>query len=311
MERKLSRREFAGVAGLGLAAVPLANAQQANPQPGPGRGAPPPPPPARRLKIGHTGITWRGPEEAIKDIAALGYSGFEPFGNVLEQWEARGGMGTLLEQAKLPLISAYCGTNLTDPAQRGAEIEKMVRWGKIIKKYGGTTVVIGPNGRSRTGFDFAAVKANIVTTLNEMCKALADAGVVGALHQHTGTTVETRDEVYAIMEAVDTKYVKFGPDIGQLQKGGADPVKIVKDFLSVIDHVHLKDYDGGPNWTNYCPLGMGKVDLPAILDLLETHEPLKIALVELDSGGRPPLSPLEAATASKLYLKMKGYTFLS
>jgi inosose dehydratase len=295
MERKMSRREFSLAAGFGLGALSLSAA-----------------PPTRRLKIGHTGITWRGPEEAIKDIASLGYYGFEPFGNVLEQWEAQGGMGKPLDEAKLPLISAYCGTNLTDPAQRTAEIEKMVRWGKIIKKYGGTTVVIGPNGRGRGGvYDFAAVKPNIVTTLNEMCKALADIGVIGALHQHTGTTVETRDEVYAVMEAVDTKYVKFGPDIGQLQKGGADPVKIVKDFLAVIDHVHLKDYDGGPYWTNYCPLGKGKVDIAAVLDLLETHQSLKIAMVELDSGGQPPLTALEAATVSRDFLKSQGYTFRS
>ena len=294
MKRQISRREFSMAAGLGLGALALPAVKGA---------------PARRLKIGHTGITWRGPEDAIKDIASLGYYGFEPFGNALEQYEARGGMGALLDQAKLPLISAYCGTNLTDETRRSAEIEKMVRWGKIIKKYGGTTVVIGPNGARRPAFDFAAAKPNIVATLNEMCKALADAGVVGVLHQHTGTCVEFRDEVYAVMEAVDTKYVKFGPDVGQLQKGGSDPVKIVKDFLSVITHVHIKDWDGGPYWTNYCPLGQGKVDLAAIMDLLETQQELKIAMVELDSGGNPPLTALQAAQASKQYLQKLGYTF--
>ena len=35
---------------------------------------------------------------------------------------------------------------------------------------------------------------------------------------------------------VDTKYVKFGPDVGQLAKGGSDPVKVVKDFLPLIRH---------------------------------------------------------------------------
>ena len=57
-----------------------------------------------------------------------------------------------------------------------------------------------------------------------MCRALDDISMVGALHQHTGTCVETRDETYAVMEAVNTRYVKFGPDVGQLQKGGSDPV---------------------------------------------------------------------------------------
>jgi inosose dehydratase len=219
-------------------------------------------------------------------------------------------MGRLLDEAKLPLISAYCGTNLSDPAQRTAEIEKLVRWGKLIKKYGGTTAVIGPNGRGRN-YDFAAAKPNIIAALNEMCKALADIGITGVLHQHTGTTVETRDEVYAVLEAVDTRYVKFGPDVGQLQKGGSDPVKVVKDFLPLIRHVHLKDYDGGPYWANYCPLGRGKVDLPAVLDLLEQQPELKIVMVELDSGGNPPLTPIQAAEVSKEYLKKLGYTFRS
>ena len=97
-----------------------------------------------------------------------------------------------------------------------------------------------------------------------MGKALADIGVVGALHQHTGTCVETRDETYAMMEAVDTRYVKFGPDVGQLQKGGVDPVKVVKDFLPAVRHVHMKDYDGGEHYSGYCPLGKGKVDVAGL-----------------------------------------------
>ncbi len=295
MRRQLSRREFSAAASVGLAASRLPALQAA---------------PARRLKMGYTGITWRGPEDAIRDIASLGYHGFEPFGNVLEQWEARGGIGQLLERANLPLISAYCGANLTDPTRRSDEVQKLAGWGRLIKKYGGAVAVIGPNFRGRS-YDFAAAKPNIVAALNDMCRALADIGIIGVLHQHTGTTVETRDEVYAVMETVDTKWVKFGPDIGQLQKGGSDPVKVVKDFLPVIAHVHLKDYDGGPYWTNYCPLGRGKVDVPAVLDLLETQQNLEIAMVELDSGGNPPLTPIEAAEASKEYLKKLGYSFRS
>ena len=300
MKHQLSRREFSLAAGFGLAAVSLPAVKGAQ---------------ARRLKIGHTGITWGyRPEnagQAIKDIASLGYNGFESFGNVIEAWEAQGGMGRALEEVKLPLISAYCGVNLTDAAQRSAEVAKLVGWGKLIKKYGGTTAVIGPNNVRRPGYDFAAAKPNIVAALNDMCKALADIGMTGVLHQHTGTCVEYRDEVYGVLEAVDTKCVRFGPDVGQLAKGGSDPVKIVKDFLPLIRHVHLKDFDGGPNWTAYCPLGKGKVDVPAVLDLLETQQELKIVMVELDPGGNPPLTPIQTAESSKEYLKKLGYSFRS
>src|SRR5207249_3932878 len=141
-----------------------------------------------------------------------------------------------------PLISAYCNVNLTDPAKRADEIAKIVRWAKLIQKCGGVTAVIGPNGVRRQAFDFQASKSDIVAALNEVSQAVADVGIIPALHQHTGTCIETRDEVYAVLESVN-KAVKFGPDVGQLAKGGSDPVKVVKDFLPLIRHVHLKDWN--------------------------------------------------------------------
>ena len=95
----------------------------------------------KRLKPGHTGITWgfspADAEKAIADVASLGFQGYESFGNVLEAWEAKGGLDTLLDAAKLPLRSAYCPVNLTDPARLKDEVAKIVRWGQLIKKCGG------------------------------------------------------------------------------------------------------------------------------------------------------------------------------
>ena len=301
MSAPLDRRTFTKTMAVALAgaAVPTLHAQK-----------------TRRLKVGHTGITWgfnpADAEAAIKDVASLGYHGYESFGNVLEAWETKGGLDKLLEAAKLPLRSAYCPVNLTDPAVRATtKSQKMVRWGGLIKKCGGRVAVIGPNNVRRPEYDFAEHKADIVAALNDIGKALDDVGVVGVLHQHTGTCVETRDETYAVMEAVDTRYVKFGPDIGQLQKGGSDPVKVVKDFLPVIRHVHLKDYDGGEHYLGYCPLGQGKVDLAGVVDLLEGSGNDLMIMAELDPSPKMPLSPLEAASIDKATLQKLGYPFRS
>jgi len=269
----------------------------------------------RRLKIGHTGITWGfKPDDApgaIHDVASLGYNGYETFGEYLDAWELKGGLKAVLDAAGLPLVSAYCNVNLTDPTKRTDEVAKAVRWAKLIQKCGGTTAVIGPNGVRRPAYDFKTSKSDIVAALNEIGQAVTDAGVIPALHQHTGTCIETRDEVYAVLDAVNSKAVKFGPDVGQLAKGGSDPVKVVKDFLPLIRHVHLKDWDGGPYWVQYCPLGRGKVDLPAVLDLLEQNREMKIVMVELDPSANAPMPPLETARTSKEYLKKLGYTFRS
>jgi inosose dehydratase len=190
-EKVLNRRQFLCATGAALAAAPGLSGQ-----------------PKRRLRIGHTGITWGfKPDDApgaIRDVSALGYEGYETFGEYLDAWELKGGFKQVLDEAHLPLVSAYCNVNLTDPTKRADETAKIVRWAKLIQKCGGTTAVVGPNGVRRNTYDFKAAKADIITSLNEMCKAVADTGAVAVLHQHTGTCIESRDEVYAIMDAVDT-----------------------------------------------------------------------------------------------------------
>jgi inosose dehydratase len=111
------------------------------------------------------------------------------------------------------------------------------------------------------------------------------------------------------MESVDTRVVKFGPDIGQLQKGGSDPVRVVKDFLPLVEHMHLKDYSGGPGYLGYCPLGQGKVDIPAILGMMEGRKTAGMVMVELDSPPPQPAPPLENAKIAKEYLEKQGVGF--
>lgn len=280
--------------------------------------------------IGHTGLTWipLGPapgkppaispmqdpqyvEAAIADIAALGFYGIELFGNQIEAMEAHGGIGTLLEKHNLPLISAYCSTNLSDPAARKDAIAKTIAWATLVRKYHGKIIVVGPNGVKRDTYDFKAHKDDILTTLHDLGQQVTDLGLTPVLHQHTGTCVETRDETYAVMEAVDTRVMKFGPDIGQLQKGGSDPVKVVRDFLPLVQHMHLKDYSGGANYLGYCPLGQGKVDIPAILNMMEGRKTDGLIMVELDSPPPQPVPAIENARIAKAYLEKQGVTFRS
>jgi inosose dehydratase len=282
----------------------------------------------RNIVIGHTGITWParvpragGPpaaptppppdpalnETIFKDVSELGFSGLELFDWQINGLESQGVLAGFVDTYKLPLISSYTSINLTDPLQRADTIAAAVAVGKILKKYGGRTIVIGPSRRvGGASYSYNDHKQNIITTLNELGKAVTDIGLIAALHQHTGTAVETRDETYATMEAVDTRYVKFGPDIGQLQKGGVDPVAVVKNFLPVVQHLHFKDWVGGPSMAGYCALGRGKVDLVSVLDIMEGRKLDGMMMVELDGGGQMPYSPREAAQIAHDWLVKNG-----
>jgi inosose dehydratase len=295
----ISRREFTRTIAASIAAAALPTALFAAKK--------------RNIKIGHTGITWQNKDiaVAIEDVSNEGFYGFETFGEVFDAWEDKpGGLGAVLQAHNLPLISAYCNVNLTDPEKRKDEVAKAVRWAGIVKKYGGRITVIGPNGVKRSTYDFAANKANIVASLNDVCQAVSDTGLTAVLHQHTGTCVESRDETYAVLDAVNTKYVKFGPDIGQLTKGGADAVQVVKDYLPIVEHMHLKDFNGeNSHLAGYCPLGQGKVNVPAILDLVGKRKLHGMVMVELDNDGRTSLVPLDLVKTSKAYLEAQGVKF--
>ena len=308
---RITRRAFSRTVGFGLlgAALPVSAQRR------------------RNVRVGHTGITWPwgnapGPgaarladpsaiEQIVKDVSELGFRGLELFGWQIDGMEAHGGLGPLLERYKLPLVSSYSGLNLTDAAQRQSVIERTVATAKLVKKCAGTVIVFGPNGVRREAYDFAGHKTNIVETLNEAARANADLGLTPVLHQHTGTCIETREETYAVMEAVDTRYLKFGPDIGQLQKGGSDPVRVVKDFLPIVHHMHLKDFSGGNAFLGYCPLGQGKVDIPAILTMMDGKKMDGMVMVELDSSPDMPMTARDAATIAKAYLSKQGVSLRS
>jgi inosose dehydratase len=300
----LSRREFTTsvLAAAGAAALPSpAFAQTA---------------PARHLRIGCTSLIWgalpRSPDNlapAVKDMASVGFHGFETFTAILEEWDKRGTIGELLAANKIPLISCYAPMQVLDPAARKDEIAKLTAWARVVKKHGGRFVVLAPNGIKRDGYNFQEHRANIVAALNDYAKVVTDIGLGTGLHQHTGTAVETREETYAVMEAADTRLLKFAPDVGQLQKGGANAAAVVKDFLPITVHMHLKDYSGGEHMLGYCPLGQGKVDLKAILDMVEGANPKANIMVELDGSPNMPYTPLQTAQISKAYLEKLGYTF--
>jgi inosose dehydratase len=321
LESKLDRRNFAAAMAVGLrvAALPALRAQQPPAQ------APQGP---KNIKIGLSTLAWNVSttsvdnfETALKDASELGYWSVETVSPIIEAYDKDGTLARLIEKYKIPLKAGYIDVNATDPSARKENIEKVIRVGKLVKKNGGVYVVMSVNGRRPPGaagrgpqgpdtFNFKEHKADMVAALNDYGTAAADLGLGAGLHQHTGTAIEKHDEVYAILESINTKVIKFAPDVGQLQKGGSDAAQVVKDFAAITNHMHLKDYSNGKYMGGYCPLGMGVVDIESILNTLEKAGLNPDVMHELDRGNAP-MSARDTAIFSKAYLIRLGYTFRS
>jgi inosose dehydratase len=275
------------------------------------------------LKIGHTAITWSSEdvETAVKTISELGYLGVEVFGWTLKTLKDENRLD-IFQKYDIPLVSSYFSANIIDPAKKAEAVAKLTSWLEILRAMGCKVVALGGDSIDRRGYDYFAHKKYIVDTANEYGKLMADYGVACCFHQHTGTPVESFDETIDFMNSVNTDFVFFGPDVGQIHKGGSDPLVIVQDFVSILKHVHLKDYDGIPlrhddngkeidssGFACYTPLGQGVVDLPGILKILVDNNYTGMVNVELDGGKVVPIEQRKALTISKNYLLGQGCKF--
>ena len=277
-----------------------------------------------RLLVGHTGITWLDPEaeQGIKCIAELGYNCIEVFAWVLKAFHDQG-RSDICKKYNIPLISSYYSIDIVDPSKRESEMAKLSEWTDIVASMGGKFATFGGNGVPRKSFNFDEHKKYIVEFVNEAAKVLNGKGMKLNFHPHTGTPVETEKEIRSFFDAVDTKLVGFAPDIGQIQKGGSDPVRITKDYVSIIRLVHFKDYCGKVKYDAegkeidqsgfacYSPLGQGVVDLKAVLEILENYKAFDgPIMIELDGTKEMPMSAEKAVMINKDYMQKLGYRFV-
>ena len=269
------------------------------------------------MQIGHTGITWGMPadiEVAYGETAQLGYLSFETFAQSVIEWNDKpGGYQALVDRFGIPTSATYCYKEWVDPAKAAADIDAAKREADASRAIGATTLVLQGGSRAPGGPD-ADTLARLSEALNTIGAYCREIGLLAALHPHTGTAIETGDEIDTIMELTDPALMGYAPDTGQIAKGGTDILANLRKHLNRIEHVHLKDWNGmyqkdgdgreidRSGYANYEPVGNGVLPMPEIMDILRGTDPKIWINVELDGTSRAPRSAYEAAKMSRDYL---------
>ena len=272
------------------------------------------------LRVGHTGITWGIPGDLVRaytDVAALGYAGFETFGEAIERFhDEQGDYRDLVRRCGIPTVAAYCWADWSSPASRAAEVARVLHEARSLRHVGGETVVLACGERPRPEGYTAAEFDRVASALMEVGTGCEKLGLRVGIHPHTGTGIETRDDIDTILTATASSAVGFAPDSGQIAKGGSAVEEVFSSYADRITHVHLKDWSGvtdyGPDgkerdttgYVNYVPIGDGILPIPELLSILDTAGFAGWVNVELDGGLVPaPMPPREAAARSRQYLQ--------
>lgn len=235
-------------------------------------------------------------EDALRDISAAGYEGFELFdGNLVQYADRESELRELTESLSLQLVGVYSGANFIYPEILEDELSRIETAAQLATRHGAEHLVVGGGAVRASGIrdeDYRLLGEG----LEKVVTVANDAGLVASYHPHLGTCVESPDQLTKTFEYTG---IDFCPDTAHLEAGGGDSAELISTYGDRIKYVHLKDYANG----DFLPLGQGSLDFDRIMGALESIGYDGWIAVELDAYEG---DPKEAAQISRRFLN--GFT---
>jgi inosose dehydratase len=107
----------------------------------------------------------------------------------------------------------------------------------------------------------------IINCANELGKRAQENGVTASFHPASpkNSYFRIKEDYNVMFDLIDRRYLGYTPDAGHIKAGGMNPVEIIKDNLSIIKHVHIKECSNTFEWRK---MGTGDIDFPAIAETL-------------------------------------------
>jgi inosose dehydratase len=220
-------------------------------------------------------------EQALREIAAAGYDGFEMFdGNLQPYVDDPGLFEGWVRETGLQLVAVYTGANFIYDDILEDEFWRLERAAAAAERFGATFLNFGGGAIRHDGprsTDCDALARGL-----DRASALAERhGLVATYHPHLGTISQAPEQLDRLLALTD---IRLCPDTAHILAGGGDPAHVIRRYRDRIAYVHLKDFADG----QFLPLGEGRVDLPAVLAALGGSHNGGWWTVELDTTDRPP-----------------------
>lgn len=269
-----------------------------------------PAPPA--IRFGYAAITWGGNDmRAINDISDVGFRGIQLRASAFKKFgENPKELRDILREYDLQFTALSGGGPQGNSYNEADEIATQVKQATFLRDTGGLylqmTDSMRPKDRKPAAEDFR----KLGRLLTEVGKRTTDLGIRLGYHNHMDSLGESPDEVDAIMDRSDARYVKLLLDVAHYAQGGGDPAKAIRKYRDRLLFLHIKDVESlGPEPQSksyrFVELGRGRVDLPAVFAALKEIKFRGWAIVELDSVPDKSRTAKESALISKKYLEEK------
>lgn len=150
--------------------------------------------------------------------------------------------------------------------------------------------------------DVEARQREAAQTLGQIGELAAASGLKISLHNHADSLFETRADLDAMMKYLAPQLCGITLDTAHLAKAGMENIAaLIRHFGPRIVNLHLKDIDSAGQ---FCPLGMGALDLDAALLALGEIEYDQWLIVDEESRDYEIKSAFEI---SRDFLHKRGF----
>ena len=219
-----------------------------------------------KIKLACETYTWQMPgeqykgrlEHIMKVASAAGYKGIEPDSSFLHHLSDAGLMKESLQKYELEL-SVFCYVEDWSLKQETeAERKRADDWITFMESFPDSLfLLVQMPGKDRLNLDER--QQNLLSCVNAIARRAADRGIKCSYHPNSpmGSIYRTEEDYKILLSGLDSKVIKYTPDLGHIAKGGMDPLSIVKEYHELVNCIHYKDMYPDGRWAL---MGEGVID---------------------------------------------------
>jgi inosose dehydratase len=189
-------------------------------------------------------------QQCLDETAAIGFDGIEKGHKFPAKPE---GLKAELEPRGLSYISGWHSTNLlvNSVVEEKAAIQPAL---DFLKAMGSQLIIACETSNAVHGQNATPLAKRPVLEedgwaafgagLTALAEFSAEQGVTLVYHHHMGTIVQTEDEIDRLMAATGPA-VKLLLDSGHCWYGGGDPIRVARNYMDRVGHIHCKNVRPG------------------------------------------------------------------